>query len=174
MTERERARAANEENTAGAVENPCLTLRLARQQVLCLASGQEDQTRGYEKANCRRGCAQGLRHCPGDGSVLCTQDTDTRFEAGWDVGPSHLSVDFRRWDPSWIPGFPFGRLSSDRPEVPIVLFEMPELGTMLRSPAPSLRLEALVERSCPACYKCLSTAPFLGSLSFLPIIFSHP
>src|SRR2546421_3793293 len=23
--------------------------------------------------------------------------------------PAHLSVDFRRWDPSWIPGFPFGR-----------------------------------------------------------------
>ena len=52
------------------------------------------------------------------------------------------SVDSRRWDPSWILGFPFGHLPSDRSEVPIVLFEMPELGTMLRSPAPSLRLEA--------------------------------
>src|SRR5947209_7953333 len=28
------------------------------------------------------------------------------------------------------PRVPFGRLPSDRPEVPIVLFEMPELGTM--------------------------------------------
>jgi hypothetical protein len=27
---------------------------------------------------------------------------------------AHLSVDFRRWDPSWIPGFPFGRLASDK------------------------------------------------------------
>ena len=67
------------------------------------------------------------------------------------------SVDSRRWDPSWILGFPFGHLPSDRPGVPIVLFQMPELGTMLRSPAPSLRLEALVEQSCPACYKCPST-----------------
>jgi hypothetical protein len=62
-------------------------------------------------------------------------------------------------DPSWIPGFPFGHLPSDRPEAPIALFEMPELGTMLRSPAPSLRLEALVEQSYSACYKYPST-PF--------------
>jgi hypothetical protein len=68
----------------------------------------------------------------------------------------------------------FGRLPSDRPKVPIVLFEMPELGTMLRSPAPTLRVEALVERSCPACYKYSSNPPFfLGSLSFLPIAFSY-
>jgi hypothetical protein len=46
----------------------------------------------------------------------------------------HLSVDFRRWDPSWIPGFPFGRLPSDRAEVPIVSFEMCSLGTMLPPP----------------------------------------
>ena len=63
---------------------------------------------------------------------------------------AHLSVDFRRWDPSWIPGIPFGRLPSNRPEVPIVLFEMRELETMLPFPLPSLRLEALVERSCSA------------------------
>jgi hypothetical protein len=49
------------------------------------------------------------------------------------------------------PRFPFGRLPSDRPEVPIVLFETPELGTML-PPFPSLRLEAVVERSYSACY----------------------
>ena len=56
---------------------------------------------------------------------------------------AHLSIDFRRWDPSWIPGIPFGRLPSNIPEVPIVLFEMRELETMLPFPLPSLRLEAL-------------------------------
>jgi hypothetical protein len=78
-----------------------------------------------------------LRHCPSDGSVLRTQETGARFEAGWDVEPPpHLSVDFRRWDPSWIPRFPFRRLPSDRAEVPIVLFEMRSLGTMQLSLLP--------------------------------------
>jgi len=112
-----------------------------------------------EKPNCRRGCAQGLRHCPGDGSVLRTQETGARFEAGWDVEPPIYPSTFRRWDRSWIPGFPFRHLPSDRAEVPIVLFEMCSLGTMQLSPLPSLpslRLEAVVERSCSACYKCPS------------------
>ena len=46
-------------------------------------------------------------------------------------------------DPLWAP-------PSNRPEVPIVLFEMRELETMLPVPFPSLRLQALVEWSCSA------------------------
>jgi hypothetical protein len=84
--------AANEENTADAIKTHVPAPRLARQQVLCLASGvslrRSDE--GYEKANYRRGCAQGLRHCPGDGSVLHTQETGARFEAGWDGSPRSL------------------------------------------------------------------------------------
>jgi hypothetical protein len=88
--------------------------------VLCLASDVSPRRsdEGYEKVNCRRSCAQRLGHCLGDGSVLRIQETDARFKAGRDVGtpppPPNLSVDFRRWDPSWIPGFPFGRLASDK------------------------------------------------------------
>jgi hypothetical protein len=79
---------------------------------------------------------------------------------------SRASVEFRRWDPSWIPGFPFGLLPFDRPEVSIVLFEMPELGTILSPPAPALQLEALVERSYSACYKYPSHPPFSLGLVF--------
>src|SRR5271154_6251138 len=75
-------------------------------------------------------------------------------------------LSFRRWDLSWIPGIPFGHLPSNRPEAPIVVFEIPGLGTMLHSPAPYLRLEALVEQSCPACYKCPSTPLFSVVLVF--------
>jgi hypothetical protein len=39
------------------------------------------------------------------------------------------------------------------PEVPIGLFEMRSLGTMLPPLLPSLGVEAVVEHSCPACDK---------------------
>jgi hypothetical protein len=41
-----------------------------------------------------------------------------------------------------------------------MLFRMRTLGTILPAPFHSLQLEALVERSCSACYKCPSTPPF--------------
>jgi hypothetical protein len=119
---------------------------LTRQQVLCLASGVSPRRsdEGYEKANCR------LAHAL-VGGWTCQSTVGPGRLSNESRGfrrlatRAHLSVDSRRRDPSWIPGFPFGHLPSDRPEAPIALFEMPELGTMLRSPAPSLRLEALVE-----------------------------
>jgi hypothetical protein len=46
-------------------------------------------------------------------------------------GRSHLSVSFRQWDPSWIPGVPLCASLPISPEVPIGLFEMCFLGTTL-------------------------------------------
>ena len=78
--------------------------------MLFLASGVSPRRsdEGYEKANCRRGCAQGLRHCPGDGSVLRTQKTGARFEAGWDVGPPICPSTLDEGTHLGSPGSPLG------------------------------------------------------------------
>jgi hypothetical protein len=70
------------------------------------------------------------------------------------MGVYLMSVDFRRGNPSWIPGFPFGRLPSDRANPNCALRDA-LAGNYAPPSLPSLRLEAVVECSCSVVFSAL-------------------